>query len=139
MRLAFLVSNSVFALLFLVGAAVQLNDPDPAMWVAIYGLAAATCAYALRDASHSVSATAVAVIAVLWSLSLLPQVVDAGAPFGDIAQSMSAGSPGIELLREMLGLLIIAGWMAVIAVRARRRTCRLQAGDSEAAVDENEA
>ncbi len=29
-----------FALLFVLSALLQLNDPDPVMWVAVYGLVA---------------------------------------------------------------------------------------------------
>jgi hypothetical protein len=35
------------AVLFLVAAAVQYNDPDPLRWMAIYGLAGLACLLAL--------------------------------------------------------------------------------------------
>jgi hypothetical protein len=34
-------------LLLTLGAAVQVNDPDPARWIAVYALAAAACLLSL--------------------------------------------------------------------------------------------
>ena len=37
----------MMAVLFLIAAALQYNDPDPLRWMAIYGLAVLACLLAL--------------------------------------------------------------------------------------------
>ena len=124
MSTAFSITNRLLAVVFVVGALAQTNDPDPALWVAIYLLAALACGIAVRKERHWATALSLAVIALVWGVPLLPQLIETGAPFGQIAQSMSAESPGIEFLREVLGLLIIAAWMTVLALRGRRNAFR---------------
>ena len=41
------VINIILTLLFILFAAVQLNDPDPWLWVAIYGLVAGVSGFAI--------------------------------------------------------------------------------------------
>lgn len=41
------VINIILTLLFILFAVVQLNDPDPWLWVAIYGLVAGVSGFAI--------------------------------------------------------------------------------------------
>jgi hypothetical protein len=116
----------IMALLFVFAAALQYNDPDPIPWVAIYLVAAVVslAAAAGRRAPRGVLAT-VAVIALGWA---------AGIAFGGSATSeysrmfdaWEMKSPAVEEAREASGLVIVAAWMAVLFIRARRHSCAVQ-------------
>ena len=56
---------------------------------------------------------------VAWAATLAPRVVGR-VPFSDMFGAFEMKDVGIEESREMYGLLIIAAWMALIALRARR-------------------
>ena len=113
------IANAVMLLAFGLGFAVQFNDPDPLAWAAIYALAAGACLFALLGRSTWILSTAVAVVAIVWSVSLAPAVLGR-VPFLDMFDAWEMENVGIEESREMYGLLIIAAWMMVLAVRARR-------------------
>jgi hypothetical protein len=116
------VLDAVFALLFLLAAVVQYNDPDPLLWIAMY--LSASSASALSAARHPRSgvALAVGVVAGLWAATLLPLVV-AHPPrveslFGDAGML----NVGVEEAREMLGLCVVASWCAGVFARSRARS-----------------
>lgn len=116
---AFKVANMVMLVLFVVAAGLQYNDPDPLQWAAIYGLAAVACGlYAARRLPWYFAAS-VGAAALVWAATFAPGVIGAASP-GDLVQSMKADTPQIEESREALGLLIVAAWMAALAVIARR-------------------
>ena len=114
--------NRIVALLFLVSAAIQYNDPDPWLWVAIYGSAAAACLVWERNRRTWPFAALVGLVALVWGGMLTPVLAD--FRFGDLFRSMKAKTPAIELSRELLGLLIIAGWMGVLVFLSRRSARR---------------
>jgi hypothetical protein len=113
-------TNVLFGLLFAVAAGLQLNDPDPAPWCAIYAAAAGVCVSGLVARASWIAALVIGAVALVWAGTLVPQVIATGEPFGRIADSMSATTPGIELLRETLGLTIVAAWMAIVAFHLKR-------------------
>ncbi len=113
-------ANYLMAALFVFGAAVQLNDPDPLWWVVIYLAAAAVCTLVARGILHLAPPIIVAAACALWSLSLAPSVV-AKVPFLDMFSAWEMRDVGIEQSREMYGLLIIALWMIVDAVYIFKR------------------
>jgi hypothetical protein len=104
-------------LLFTFGAAVQVNDPDPLRWIAVYALAAAVCLLSLLRRVHWTLPALLCAIALAWAATLAPRVVGR-VPFGDMFGAFEMRSVGIEESREVYGLLIIAAWMAVLALRA---------------------
>ena len=106
-------------LLFIFGAIVQVNDPDPARWIAVYALAATVCLLALLRRTHWSFPAILGAVALGWAATLAPRVVGR-VPFGEMFGAFEMQSIGIEESREMYGLLIIAAWMAVLALRARR-------------------
>lgn len=118
-HVVFRVVNAVFALLFLIAAVLQYNDPDPMGWMAIYVGAAASCLIALIRPKQLAPPLVVLGIAVVWAAILMPEALAIGE-IARIAESMKATQPGIEIMREVLGLCIVAVWMAVLAWRARR-------------------
>ena len=116
-------ADAVMLLLFTLGAVVQLNDPDSLRWIAVYALAAAACLLSLLRRLHRAFPTLLCAIALGWAATLAPRVVGR-VPFRDMFGAFEMRSVGIEESREMYGLLIIAAWMAVLAVRARRGSPR---------------
>lgn len=118
---AWRAADAVMLLLFTFGAAVQFNDPDPVRWIAVYGLAAIACLLSLVNRLHWAFPALLCVATLVWSAALAPHVVGR-VPFGDMFGAFEMKNVRIEESREMYGLLIIAAWMAVVAVRARRRT-----------------
>jgi hypothetical protein len=113
--------NLLWAALFLVSAALQLNDPDPLRWILIYASAASACLVHRVAPRAWLPPAIVGLAALTWAGLDAPRVLP-GLRFGDLFRSMKAETPSIEESRELLGLLIVAGWMAVLVLRTRRRT-----------------
>lgn len=105
--------------LFAFSVVVQVNDPDPLRWMALYGLAAVACALSLVARARPWFPALVGVIALGWAATLAPRVLG-NVPFSDMFGAFEMRSTGIEESREMYGLLIVAAWMAAVAVRASR-------------------
>ena len=111
--------HAAMALLFLFGAIVQYNDPDPLRWMAIYVAAAATCALAAAQRVPRWLPIVIAGVALLWVATL------AARPFPNVRilemfAAWEMANERIEEAREMYGLLVIAIYMAVVAVVERR-------------------
>jgi Transmembrane family 220, helix len=101
--------------LFVGFAGLQLNDPDPLAWVAVYLAAAALgVAEALgRGLRRGVWLFVGPVLAgVAW---LAPAAVQ--APPAAILSDWDMVGPGVEEAREALGLLIVAVWGSWLALR----------------------
>jgi hypothetical protein len=116
-------ADAVMLLLFTLGAVVQLNDPDPVRWFAVYALAAVACLLSLLRRVHWAFPAILCAAALAWAATLVPHVVGR-VPFRDMFGAFEMRSVGIEESREMYGLVIIAAWMAVVALRARRGAAR---------------
>ncbi len=106
------VINTVFLLIFLLSALLQLNDPDPVLWIVIYLSGAFLSFLAMRKKLKPIIAlTAIAVYSVLAiyqffsSDGVLSWITDHDAE--NIVQSMKADKPWIEETREFIGLLIL--------------------------------
>jgi hypothetical protein len=63
------------------------------------------------------------VVTLAWAVTLAPHVVGR-VPFGEMFGAFEMKNVGIEESREMYGLVIIAAWMAVLALRAQRQNRR---------------
>ena len=105
--------------LFLLSVAVQYNDPDPYLWMPIYGLAAVLAGMGAAG-RLPVRANAAALLLylglfALWAPSL------AGARH-EAFESWHMQAPEDEEPREAGGLALCALWSALqVAVAARRR------------------
>lgn len=101
-------SNAVAALVFALFAVVQVNDPDPLMWVVVYGVTSVLCGLAAVGRLP-------AFMAASWA-----GVLAAGAAFvAATANGEINPMPGFsqdswmadEEVREALGLGLAAAWL----------------------------
>lgn len=112
----------VFALLFILFAAFQYNDPDPQIWIPIYGFAAVACFMAYARVGKPwfyVLMAAVYLVAAWWQWP--PQFE------GFLLDEMGMKTVNIELARESGGLAICAlvmGLLAWLTSRGEPRTFR---------------
>ena len=108
----FKFSGGVFAILFLISAVLQYNDPDPLLWIAIYGIATlVTLGYVFNKVSYIVPAL-VGLLGVIGFFLIFPEKFEGFA----IGQG---DNKNIEEAREAFGLLIISIVMFVFALRIR--------------------
>lgn len=100
--------TGAFLLIMLLFAALQYNDPDALLWIAIYGLVALWCALTLwrpglLRATPALRWGALASLAA-YAVGFLWLIQTYSSQF--LSQSMMA--PGVETTREAFGLLICA-------------------------------
>ncbi len=113
------VGEWVMLLAFLFSIVVQFNDPDPFAWIAIYGLAAGASVLGLLGRGHWACPAVVGLVAAVWAARIAPGVLSQ-VPFLAMFGAFEMENAGIEESREMYGLVFIATWMVVLAVRAAR-------------------
>jgi hypothetical protein len=116
---AWRIANGVMLLLFVFAAVVQVNDPDPFKWIALYLLAAVACTLDLRGRHNTWFSVAVALMATGWALLIAPRVIGS-VPFREMFGAWEMKDTGIEESREMYGLSLVALWMALQVGYAKR-------------------
>ena len=122
------VFNLVLAVLFIVFAFLQINDPDPVLWILIYGLMAVACVLAAFGYYYSKVLAGMMALLVAYSFVFLSGVLewvrsdDKSLLFDDIAKMQY---PYIEESREFLGLFICILVLVMHLVRAKRRPRRI--------------
>ncbi len=104
-----------FGLLFLLFAAFQYNDPDPEVWMPIYGFAAMACFMAYVGLGQWWFFAAMAVIYVVAAVYQWPPVFE-----GFLFSEVGMRSMNIEMAREAGGLAICAVVMLLLAGLSRR-------------------
>lgn len=95
------------ALLFLAFAVVQYNDPDPLAWMFMYSFVAGVCGFAAFERWNKWVLLLGLAVVMIWAALLAPDFIRwirLGMP--NIAGSMKAETPYIELMREFSGLLL---------------------------------
>lgn len=107
-----------FAGLFVLFAALQYNDPDPQVWVPIYGFATMACVMAYAR------------IGKVWFFGLMALIYAVAAAYqwppafeGFLLNEIGMKTVNIELARESGGLLICAlamGAMGWVVNRAKK-------------------
>jgi len=108
--------DRLFGGLFLWSAYVQLNDPDPLRWIAIYTVAALVCIVPAAKRGGAVSAWLVSSVATAWAFWLAPDAMQLNN-LSDLTASMQADRPELEAAREALGLAIVSIWTAGLGLR----------------------
>ncbi len=112
MKHFFKILGGVFAILFLISAVLQYNDPDPLLWIAIYGMATlVTLGFVFNRVSYIVPAL-VGLLGVIGFFLIFPEKFE-GFTIGQ------GDNKDIEEAREACGLLITAIVMFVFALRIR--------------------
>lgn len=69
--------DALMLLAFVFSVVVQLNDPDPWLWVAVYGLAGVAIVLSLAGRNHWALPAGLA-LTLGWALTIAPRV------FGDV-------------------------------------------------------
>jgi len=101
--------------LLLVVAGLQINDPDPAYWVLVYGLGAVIpLAHSLGKRPQFLAALTIGMIisGIIYAAPGFIDYLNAGN-FGSITASMDGPATYVEPAREFLGLsiaLLIVGY-----------------------------
>jgi hypothetical protein len=116
---AYRVANAGWCVLLLYCVAVQYNDPDPLRWMLAYGIGAVVCGIAAYRGEVPVRPV------VAWGvLSLVLAGLDFAYGVGQV--DPMGGFPDWgplrdEVIREALGLSLMAGWMIALAIWTHRR------------------
>lgn len=103
------ILNLVLAIMFVVFAFLQVNDPDPLLWIGIYGAMAILCVLAAFRMFYKWVILALLVAFVGYAIYLFPGVQewlaqdDKSVLFDDLAKMQY---PFVEDSREFLGLVI---------------------------------
>ena len=112
--------SALMVALALISAYLQLNDPDPERWTAIY-LSCAVVALlgALGRPSRGLSLL-VGAISLVWALAIVPELIGRWSP-NQLTATMTTDHPEIEFGRECAGLLIVFGFCLFTFLWARAR------------------
>ncbi len=103
----------IFAILCIIAALLQYNDPDPVIWMVIYGVAAAVSIGFASDRIKPYIPLILGVLGIFGFIYVFPNHFEGF----DFAQGMS--STDVEEGREAFGLLIISMAMFLIAIRIK--------------------
>lgn len=123
------VFNAAWCVLLLYATAVQYNDPDPIRWMLLYGGGAAIMGYAALAGDIAIplpaSWGAISAIAAGIDLTIGSGQVE---PMGGFPYWNGPGGDALrnEIVREVLGLLLMSGCTISLAVwtLSRRRAAR---------------
>jgi hypothetical protein len=104
--------NLLICLLFVFSAALQYNDPDPYLWIPIYMYGAVICWLAFRDKFYPKAYLFGIIVFPVYAVYLFfakDGVLDwiNKHKAEDIAATMKAQKPWIEVAREFFGLVIL--------------------------------
>lgn len=103
------ILSSVFGLMFLAFALVQINDPDPLLWIVIYGAMVVVSVMAFLNIYSQTLMIGLATGYCIYAALLFSSAItwlksdDRSLLFDDIAKMQF---PYIEETREFLGLFI---------------------------------
>ena len=117
------IFNIVFAILFLLFTYVQFNDPDPLLWILIYGAMVAVCGLAAFNKYYRIVYIVLLVLFVGLSTMYIPSVLvwlqqeDKTALFDEVAKMEHLY---IEESREFLGLMICVTVLIFYLVKTRK-------------------
>jgi hypothetical protein len=112
------VAAGLVGVLFVLFAALQLNDPDPEVWATFYGAAALVCFAAASGHSWPPLTGLFGLGSLAFALPLLGALRHTS--WGDLFDFASMKTVATEESREALGLVFVAIWMGVLWWVSRR-------------------
>lgn len=108
----FPILNVIMLCLFVTAIALQYNDPDPYLWMPIYGLGALWSAtFLLKKGLPQLA---------VWLFSALCLL---GISYLGITISIQTEPAAVEQFSEFGGLLITSAWSMVVLTMSRARKC----------------
>lgn len=116
----------IWSLLFVVGALVQINDPDPWIWVSIYLIAAFLSGYVALGRYPMIPLGVVTGLCFVGSLFYFPPSVSDWIAQEWEQQDLTMKTMAMEEARESLGLLIIAIILGTAWFSGWRKKVRLK-------------
>ena len=123
------VFNLIFCLLFVFSAALQYNDPDPYLWMPIYLYGALLCFRAYKGYYNNGALLGGVVVYFAYAIFLFftkdgvwDWITKHNAE--DIAATMKAEKPWIEVAREFFGLVILITVLLINFFYARKKSRR---------------
>jgi len=122
------ITNFILALIFLLFAFVQINDPDPILWILIYGNMAVLCVIAMFKMRYVYWLVGTLVLYSIYAATLLKSALewlqspDRSLLFDDLAKMQNLY---IEETREFLGLIICIA-VAVFHILSNRKKAIIQ-------------
>ena len=111
----------LFVAMLAVIAALQLNDPDPVYWVAVYGLGAVVpLLHSFGRQAQFLSAVTIGMIlsGLIYAAPGFREYLQSG-DFGSITGPMDGPAWYVEPAREFIGLLIALTIVGYYAMRWR--------------------
>lgn len=119
--------SAALAILFIAWAAFQYNDPDPFLWILVYGLAALASVLFLVNRLPLSFPLSYLIICVVWAVFLSTQITyqelsvavrecEEEMDFFVAVCSWIPRQITSEYWREMMGLVTIAVWMGVLGL-----------------------
>ncbi len=112
MNILFKILSFLFTVLFLVSAALQYNDPDPIIWIVIWGIAAILSILFFFNKISFPIPLIVGIACFIGFIYLFPSNFQGFGLENGVIEN-------VELAREAIGLLIIALVMLIYAFRIR--------------------
>jgi hypothetical protein len=104
-------------LFFLLAVAVQYNDPDPLVWMSLYGIVAAASLLALFNRLSPRWVLIATIPHFLIGMRLSPNLLRTSV---DAFRTVGMKNDLDELVREAWGSVICILWMAGLYLHARR-------------------
>ena len=100
--------NGLFALIFVYFIIVQFNDPDPLLWVLVYGFGLMVTILLIVGRAKKYFLYGGIVIYAVLAATLVPGVIDYyhASNYGEIFSEMAKERMYVEESREFFGLLI---------------------------------
>jgi transmembrane protein TMEM220 len=118
--MVFRLISGLMAALLAFAVSVNFNDPDPIRWVAMYGAACVvSIAAAVLGGVPPVVPALVGVVAIVWAAAWARRVPSLEV-YTHMFDEWEMKSETVEEARETCGLLIVAVWMAAVALHSWR-------------------
>lgn len=106
---------------FIAFAALNLNDPDPWIWVLAYGAVAVLFALAAFGRADRRVSGSLAIALAVWMFTMSGGMLEwFGLGMPSIVTEMKATEPHVEAVREFLGLLLAVLALLFLTLRTSK-------------------